>query len=239
MPPPRSSQSRSRPSLVIAGSTTRGARNTPKVRAPTALPANTDHHRLPARQDPGLPLRVVDIVGLLVDRHAHIVALAVIPPNYTTAAPAPPLPMNPGLSGLLEQVNATGTSPPSADTSDAAVESTNGFLRALDQAAPRDAEIYLVKHHKGTTGNIDAMRSSAPEDARHLETIAESTEAWADEVSRCLGHRHARLCHGRAGALAVALRDWRRTVGHDDRAFVWIGDRESAEEAAGRRLANS
>jgi hypothetical protein len=65
-----------------------------------------------------------------------------------------------------------------------------------------------------------------------------STEAWADEVSHCLGHRRARISREPIDSLVAALRQWCRPPIHGQHTFIWTGDSQKICSAYIRYVAN-
>lgn len=167
-----------------------------------------------------VPFQTVDVVGLYLGGSTRILALGLTRCRDHERPPSPILPMDLGISSLLEGVDAVMSLPGFRRHRAHMIASCLNFLAEVDRAAPSHADIHLIRTDSTPRGAVGTR--SWVDSERFFVSYLETGELWGDKVVECLGHRAARHLRSRTCEMRRALRN-RIDAGADGQAaFSWV-----------------
>jgi hypothetical protein len=160
--------------------------------------------------DLGAAARVVDIAGLYLGRPGRVLALAVERRRDQETQLPPTLPMELGVSDLLDELDAAMSLPVLRYSCEGRTLAYQNFLSEVDRAVPASLDVHLI------------CLSRAAQPVRFSASYAETEQLWGDKVIHCLGHRAARRLRRRTGEITFLLRKWIDTRTLQESNFTWV-----------------
>ncbi len=156
--------------------------------------------------------RVLDIAGIHLRQRERVLALVVAQQDRETA-PSPFLPLDVGVSALLDELDTvTSALTPQPTTND---EAHHRFLSDVDLAVPAGLAVHLIR------------LTPAAHPPRFSASLAATEKHWGDQVTHLLAHRNARRLRDRISEITGSLHDWLNTPTTGQQHFTWV--RQSTE----------